>query len=309
MNQIGRVFDTENENTIMEMISPPMPIIADFYRCDKRFHHAHILMPLYHDYETYGIALIAGEDSELYNISGTTTKQVGTLGIYRNKRMKNGGMSSNRFLHIRQSQIADYVKKLALQMNQTWIVDSVPQVKGIILAGMAEIKDEVWHSSFLDPKLAQIIRKSIRCTQQSLTLDSVLSQCQDIIGSCDIIEETKNMSNLLAMLNKPDMHDYQYGYKEIEEALKQNLVSHIYLHQGMEDQAQFLRLQNLAREAVAQQNIKFTVFSLVNSTGAQFLSNLGGAVFTLWKNAHLIINQLISSDFIEKEEENEQETE
>jgi peptide subunit release factor 1 (eRF1) len=281
MNQ-NRIFD------VFEVIVPPLPIPSQFYRCDKVFHHFKLLEPLYYDYNQYGVVLIAGDEAKLYSVSGTNYQLVNSVHIYRMNKHKCGGQSSVRFMHIRQNQLIDYIKQVTDCMNSTWIKDSVVQVAGIVICGMAEMKDLLIDSksSTMNPKLRQVIRKVLTCSTTNLTMNYVLEQSQDILGECDVAAESKVVQELMDQVvqqideKQSTVRPLIYGPDEIKTALQNQMVKTLYLHK---QSSLFGECKQLAQE---QSHVQLHIVTVFNEIASLWLTSYGGIMAETWFAVH-----------------------
>lgn len=73
------------------------------------------------------------------------------------KKHGRGGQSANRFARLREEKRDHYVKRVAELATQNFISNSVPNVKGIIMAGSADFKTVISNSQHFDKRLQPII--------------------------------------------------------------------------------------------------------------------------------------------------------
>lgn len=267
----SRIFD------VFETITPPLPIKSNFYRCDKVFHHWPILEPLYKDYNQYGVVLIEGDEAKLYCVNGSNHYLANSAHIYRMNKHKCGGQSSVRFMHLRQNQLVEFIKQITDLMNTTWLKDSVLQISGLIIAGMAELKDLIVqsNSSTLNPKLKSILRRTLPCSKENLNMNWVISQCQDILGLCDISEETKLINVLMSKLQE-DEKSMIYGFTEIKDALENQQVKKLYLHRDSK------HYQDIKTLLPSSSSVACIELCLLNDVGSVWLNNFGGMFAEPW---------------------------
>jgi len=226
---------------------------------------------------------MSGEAYEMYEVQGTQYKRVDHSSFHRQKQMKNGGQSAARFSRIRQNQIGEFVKKVVDNCNEMWIKDSVVQIKGLIIAGIADLKDQVKQQ--LHPKLKSMIRATLNCTQQSLTIQYVLGQTQEIVGRCDVATETKLLQQLLERIEYLDPL-VVYGEEMLEKYIQQQLIKQVYMHKENESKT----IPNLLGNTTTR-NIEIIKLEVQNEIGMNFVHNYGGIVGILWFDISRIENE------------------
>lgn len=77
------------------------------------------------------------------------------------KKHGRGGQSAPRFGRLRLEKRLAYVKKVADYTTNHFITNDKPNVKGIILAGSADFKNEIPEAENFDPRLKPLILKSL----------------------------------------------------------------------------------------------------------------------------------------------------
>ena len=265
---------------MIEILEPPLPIRQFVYRCDKQF-HTQCVESLFRDHDRYGVALICGDEAKLYSVQGTECELVESVTCYRINQKKCGGQSSMRFCRIRQSQIQEFIKKIEETVNRVWIQDgNVLQIKGLVIAGMAEIKDAVlsFESGVLHSKLKKALRASVNCSDQMFVIPYVLQQCSNILGECDVEQENKEIEQLLfKVADNPESANLMvYGRQEIEEALLEMQIRKLYVHQTVVEK--YASLKELAKASL----IETKLFTVTSSVSAQWLAGYDGILAECW---------------------------
>jgi peptide subunit release factor 1 (eRF1) len=216
------VFDAdEKEKFICELIVPPLPIKRNAYRCDNKF-HTDFIANLFEDHQKYGIVMIEGEEAQFYTVKGTSCIMIDHFTLHRQKSMKAGGQSAARFNRIQKSQVAEYVKKICDRITTNFFTDGQPNNKGLIIAGVGGVKDDLLLSSFL-PQI-KILSK---LTLSKMDIHIVLESSNDLLFEGDVNEEVKILSSMMDLFQN-NILKLVYGFdilnKEIEECKIKELV-------------------------------------------------------------------------------------
>ena len=160
---MDRVFSPYNDSNSI-IFEPPKKITTMYYRCSKKFIIDKIV-DMYLDEYKYGIVLISGSGYMFFNLikTGSHIEIVNLLKdtIKLQKRQKKGGQSAQRIGRCREEKEHNYVKKVSEKMINTYITDNIINVRGIIVAGPAEMKKKVVEYSetkkFLGSKILKIV--------------------------------------------------------------------------------------------------------------------------------------------------------
>lgn len=156
--------DTEEGRTILDL-NPPQPITKNFYRCGSKFQTDEIREMLI-DNKSFGFLLING-DSYLIAISeGLFSHNYQPTAVkhrilFQEKvdlpnRHNKGGQSSVRFARLRLEHRHHYLKKVSEITNSIFLSreeNLKKKITGLIIGGIADLKDELVASDLLDPRL------------------------------------------------------------------------------------------------------------------------------------------------------------
>jgi peptide chain release factor subunit 1 len=206
----------------MTVLEPLKPLISGLYRCDDRFH----LEALYEQLEeknTYGFIVVDGNSLTLHSLNGNSRKNLFRLEVSLPKKHGRGGQSSNRFARIREEKRGWYTSKVCEIALYHFIDHSttLPNVSGLILAGSAQLKEEVL--SKLDQRLARII---ITVVDIQYGGESGFNQAIDLtknsLGNLKFVHEQNVIASLFEEINK-DGH-YALGVEDTLYALTSGLL-------------------------------------------------------------------------------------
>jgi peptide chain release factor subunit 1 len=197
----GFIGEEGKQKKIMYTFEPLKPLMSGLYRCDSKFH----LDSLYEQLEekhTYGFIIVDGNGVSFHTLNGNAKRNLCKLEVSLPKKHGRGGQSKNRFARIREEKRGWYTSKVAEMAIAQFIdpVSSLPNVHGIVLAGSAQLKEEV--QSKLDPRLTPIVvavvdiqygGESGFCQAVRLTKDS--------LGNLKYTHEQKVVSRLFEEIN------------------------------------------------------------------------------------------------------------
>jgi len=191
----------------MSVIEPLKPLVSGLYRCDDKFH----LEALYEQLEeknSYGFIVIDGNGMSIHTLNGNSRKNLFKVEVSLPKKHGRGGQSKNRFARIREEKRGWYTSKVADIAIHQFIdpTTSMPNVSGIVLAGSAQLKEDVL--SKLDQRLRRII---VAVVDIQYGGESGFNQAINLTKNnlCDLkfIHEQKVISELFEQINR----DGQYA--------------------------------------------------------------------------------------------------
>jgi len=206
----------------MAVIEPLKPLISGLYRCDDKFH----LEALYEQLEaknTYGFIVIDGNGVTLHSVNGNARKNLFKLEVSLPKKHGRGGQSQNRFARIREEKRGWYTSKVCEIVLHHFIDPSttLPNVSGIVLAGSAQLKEDVLLK--LDQRLSRIIVSVVDIQYGGeCGFTQAINLTKDFLGNLKFVQEQKVISCLFDEINK-DGH-YAIGIEDTLYALTAGLL-------------------------------------------------------------------------------------
>lgn len=217
---------------IIEII-PPIPLKHKIYVCGRKFVTEH-LEELYtaHQGHSIGFIIVDGSEIVLCIQYGTVQDVVYRKKVELPKNHNQGGQSQNRFLRLREEAYLHYYKIICDNINEYFIVDGLCFLDGVVIAGMAQVKDKLLESVTFPFSVKQkIINTGGVITTQSRGLQGL----QEIIEKCDIstkLIQKKDDKILSEIFKSFDTDDQKiiYGQIEISKFLSKSLVKKIIIN-------------------------------------------------------------------------------
>ena len=140
---------------IMVAVEPLKPINTRDYICGKEF-DTRVLESTLDDDTCYGFIIIDGSGVLFAKLDGQNkTILPNGFTVDLPKKHGRGGQSALRFARLRMEKRHNYLTKVKDECVKCFITDDMPNVKGIIIAGIAELKHEL--VDMLDPRLKAVI--------------------------------------------------------------------------------------------------------------------------------------------------------
>lgn len=139
---------------------PFRPINTSLYLCDNKF-HVEALSELLQDDDRFGFIIMDGNGALFGAVSGNTREVLHKFTVDLPKKHGRGGQSAVRFSRLREEKRHNYVRKVAEVAVQNFIENDKVNVKGLILAGSADFKNELLKSDLFDGRLQAKVLKIV----------------------------------------------------------------------------------------------------------------------------------------------------
>ncbi|MFW9780124.1 MAG: peptide chain release factor aRF-1 [Candidatus Heimdallarchaeota archaeon] len=219
------------------------PISRKLYVCDNRFHVEHILNLLV-EKDKYALLAIDSAKATIATLKGDNVQIIKSTRSGAAKKHRKGGQSSVRYARLREEAIQRYLKRVADEMKEFFIENADEELKGVILGGPGQIKDQI--VEYFDPRLKDKIvgTKDLGYGGDKSGINELVASSTDILAGVAIIEEKELVHQFTQALidNKAN-----YGEKEVRENLRMGAVDTLLLSSGL-DTSLILELGELAEK-------------------------------------------------------------
>ncbi len=198
---------------------PPLPITHGAYRCSKQF-LVDDLEPLFATHQKLGVIVVGGECATVWTREHTSFNKLREFTCHRQKHMKCGGQSANRFSHSRLNQIDEFVGKICEETAKLLPPDTV---RDIVVAGNGELFERV----AADPAFVSRVRQVIRT--DSLEINDIAVRINVTAGDAD---SRKTVDRMFDALDAGDPC-ILYGHDIILQALRSHVVAEVVATDGI----------------------------------------------------------------------------
>lgn len=152
--------DDGKEKKLTIDFEPFKPINTSLYLCDNKF-HTEALNELLEDDDVFGFIIMDGNGSLYGTLAGNTRTILHKFTVDLPKKHGRGGQSALRFARLRLEKRHNYVRKVAEISVNMFITDNKVNVKGIVLAGSADFKNDLARDDNFDPRLLKAVIKTV----------------------------------------------------------------------------------------------------------------------------------------------------
>jgi len=192
----------EGKQKIMTVIEPLKPLVSGLYRCDSKFHLEALYQQL-EDSKTYGYMVIDGNGFTCHLLNGNCGKTIYKLDVNLPNKHGRGGQSKKRFERIRQIKRGWYTSRI-VEVAISQFIDPVtcqPSITGLVLAGSAQLKDEVLLK--LDPRLSRIVIAVVDVQYAGQTgFNQAVALTKENIGNMKFVHEQETITSLMEEISK-----------------------------------------------------------------------------------------------------------
>jgi len=194
------------------------PLQRGFYRCDNRFHTELLREQFTDDHARFGFIIMDGSDTSFYVLAGKNRETLFEWSkVNLPKKHGRGGQSQNRFARIREEKREVYVNRVAEIAIEHFIGEnSLPNVVGLILAGCADLKSELF--SKLDQRLKSVVLTIVDVQYNGLPgFNECVEKCSGVLKDSEYMQERALLAKFFELV-KTDQ-PVVYGIGETMKAL------------------------------------------------------------------------------------------
>ena len=250
------------EKMIKIDLEPFKPINTSLYRCNNIF-HTDELKALLVDNDKFGFLIIDGNGSLLGLLQGNTKTILNEFKVDLPKKQSKGGQSAPRFGRLRLEKRHNYLRKVSEALTAAFITNDVPNVKGLILAGSAEFKNELKKSDLFDQRLAPIVIKVVDISYGGdMGFNQAIELSKDALKNVKFVHEKKIIGNFFEEIAK-DTGKYVFDLKDTMEALENGMVDLLIIWENIDfvrltlkDNKDEIRIETVSAKKVTGQKFK-----------------------------------------------------
>jgi len=230
----GTILTDDGKEKKVNIDFPPFkPINTSLYLCDNKF-HTEALSELLESDHRFGFVVMDGNGSLFGALSGNTREILHQVAVDLPKKHGRGGQSALRFARLRLEKRHNYVRKIAELCTQFFITNDKPNIAGLVLAGLADFKNELAGTDLLDQRLAAIIVKIVDVSYGGDNgFNQAIELCSDALKDVKFVQEKRLISRFFEEISQ-DSGKYCYGVKDTLYALDLGSVETLIVWENLE---------------------------------------------------------------------------
>jgi len=243
------ITDEGKEKKVNIDFEPFKPINTSLYLCDNRF-HTEPLNELLESDDKFGFIVMDGQGALFGTLSGNSREVLHKLTVDLPKKHGRGGQSALRFARLRLEKRHNYTRKVAELAVQFFITNDRVNVSGLILAGLADFKNELAASDMFDQRLQVKIIKIVDVSYGGENgFNQAIELSAEVLQNVKFIQEKKLISKYFEEIAQ-DSGKYCYGVKDTLYALSCGSVETLIVWENLEITRAHLRAPSNGEEKV-----------------------------------------------------------
>lgn len=208
---------------ILEIISPPLPIKYNSYRCDSKF-HTEIIESLFDIHKKYGYIVICNDTTSFVIVNGTQQKILTKVSGDLMTDTRRGGQSANRIARIRQEKRYDYKKRII----ETAIQFEKKNIEGIIISGNAELPYDIQMLIINDSRINIPILGIVKTSNTNLkeAINETISKSYIVINQDNYNNDKEQINKVNNLIQtKPEL--VVFGIQQIVKADNLSILKYV----------------------------------------------------------------------------------
>ncbi|HEY4672810.1 MAG: peptide chain release factor aRF-1 [Thaumarchaeota archaeon] len=208
-----------SEQIFVYEVMPPKPVQTYLYRCDDHFHLEH-LRDMLREENVIGILSIDTTEAGLGIVTGEKVEIVDVLTSGVPGKSSKGGQSARRYERLREMELTDYFNRVSAHSTRVFIDSN--SVKGMIVAGPGQTKDDFLKGEFLDYRLQKNVIAVIDGAYSGAEgVREAFEKAADAMSNLRVVEERKLVQKFLREVNS-DNPLAVYGINEVIKTVQQS---------------------------------------------------------------------------------------
>lgn len=229
----GTVINEEGKEKKVNIdFEPFKPVNKSLYKCDNKF-HVENLKELLISSDKYAFIIMDGNGCLYATLAGNDKQILNQFKVDLPKKHGRGGQSALRFARLRLEARYNYLKKVCEIANNLFLKDNKATVKGIVLAGSADFKNQIIECDIFSYVLKEIVIKSVDVAYGGLIgLNQAIDLASDDLKDVVLTRERKVISSFFEHISK-DTQLYCFGINDTIYALEMGGVEKLIIYEDL----------------------------------------------------------------------------
>jgi len=263
-----------NYEWVLHAIIPPVPIGTFKYICDTVF-HTEILDSMMQSTDAYGIIVIERGEAVIALLRGSYWEIVYRVQFFVPNKHSAGGQSALRFKRQTEHLAETFYKLVSERANK--VFTSIPNLKGIVVAGPGPTKEEFLAEGELDHRIRDKVIALVPacCADESGVLEAIRAS-EDKLRETEYVRAKKIMEEVMYLAVKKPQY-LVYGREQVLEAARRGIAKVIIVSEEVgEDE-----VVNLTMEFKENRNTELVVIPKSVEENLTLTKTFGGYVAIL----------------------------
>ena len=214
-------------------LQPFRPINTSLYLCDNKFETGPLKELLETD-DKFGFIIVDGNGALFGTLQGNTREILHKFSVDLPKKHRRGGQSSVRFARLRMESRHNYLRKVAENAVAMFITNDKANITGLVLAGSAEFKKDLYISDMFDPRLQVKVINIVDIAYGGENgFNQAIELSSETLLNVRFIREKKIVGKFFEEVSL-DSRKYCYGVTDTIRALTMGAIETVLLFEGLE---------------------------------------------------------------------------
>lgn len=220
------------EKKVMIDFEPFRPINLSMYDCNSKFNLEDIKKELLMNEPPFGFIVVDGCGALYATLQGNAKEIISKFTVELPKKHGRGGQSSVRFARLREEKRHNYLRKVCEVASNCFISENKCNVQGLILAGSADFKNDLYGTNMFDPRLASKVVATLDvCYGFENGLNQAIELAQESLQNVKFVKEKELISSFFEEINM-DSGMVVYGIKDSMKILEAGSMKKIICNEG-----------------------------------------------------------------------------
>mmetsp|Transcript_12802 Transcript_12802/g.51088 ORF Transcript_12802/g.51088 Transcript_12802/m.51088 type:complete len:425 (+) Transcript_12802:135-1409(+) len=230
----GTILTAEGKEKKVNIdFEPFKPINTSLYLCDNKF-HTEAMSELLEADDKFGFIVMDGNGCLYGTLCGNTRDVLHKFSVDLPKKHGRGGQSAVRFARLRMEKRHNYVRKVAEHAVQFFISNDKPNVSGLVLAGLADFKNELNDSDMFDQRLKAIVMKVVDVSYGGENgFNQAIELSAESLANVKFVQEKKLISSYFDHISK-DTGKVCYGVRDTLHGLEVGAVETLIVWENLD---------------------------------------------------------------------------
>jgi peptide chain release factor subunit 1 len=224
--------DTQGERKIYLEMEPLAPLGPAEYICDNRF-HTEALRATCAPRERFGFIVVGGRRSVLAVVCGQRTEILETVTADLPSKHRMGGQSAARFQRIADETRHNLCRQISESAKRRFLTGPVPNVTGLVLAGCAQLKNQLDSSDLLCDPLRRIVKGVVDIAYDGEHgLMEAVKKSRQIVANVTLVRDQRVLESLFDYAGQG--RPMAFGVPETMSAWSAGAIAAVYVWVGLD---------------------------------------------------------------------------
>ena len=184
--------------------------------------------------DVFGFIVVDGSGALYGSLQGNSREVLHKFTVELPKKHGRGGQSSVRFARLRVEKRHNYLRKVAEVATQVFITNDKPNINGLVLAGSADFKNELYQSEMFDQRLKPKVLKVVDVSYGGENgFNQAVELAQECLSNVKFVQEKKILSKFFEEIST-DSGLVVFGVSDTMKVLETGAIETLLLYENLD---------------------------------------------------------------------------